>query len=437
MMLQQNPKGYRPIHRAVVENRSDELVRQLGHKAELDSRTQNGSTPLHVAIELGHARMAHILLAYHADPNAHDHQGRTPLHLAATLGHTELAIDLLSNDRCEVNVQDTAGMTPLHLAVAGEQVEMVKVLLAHRADVAMQNTAGDTPLHEAVEHGQVAAVELLLTYQADANAGNHVGRTPLLLAAKQGWVEVTDRLLAAGAKINAKDQLGRTPLHEAAMRGHLAIAEMLLRHGADMLLKDSQGRTPYFLAGLSNQHEMMTFLRKYSQQHPIPEAECMPVTAPAPAAPTDIQCVQTRLEQQSRMFEEMLNAIPDHVVILDRQYRFTFVNSSAARALGRRQEECVGKSWQTLGLLAEGMLPLMELCRAVFAGGSARRREFAWPTVIGMQQADCQASPIHRGDGEVGMVLCVVRDITVRRRTDAVLAGEYAMAVGKPAVMNA
>lgn len=52
-------------------------------------------SPLHIAAEEGHSRVAGVLIRAGAGVDLTDSQGRTPLHLAAKHGHAGVVVDLL------------------------------------------------------------------------------------------------------------------------------------------------------------------------------------------------------------------------------------------------------------------------------------------------------------------------------------------------------
>lgn len=82
--------------------------------------------------------------------------------------------------------------------------------------VNVRDNAGWLPLHEAAVHGHLEIVHLLLDHKASMN----------------------DR---GGSECN-----GITPLHDAASNGHLEIIELLLNKGASALAKTDDGNTPLF-----------------------------------------------------------------------------------------------------------------------------------------------------------------------------------------------
>jgi PAS domain S-box-containing protein len=435
-MFHADAKTFKPIHKAAAENDVETAARLLEKRTEIDLRTDTGQTPLHLAVGKEHTRMVHVLLGYHADVNARDHQGMTPLHIAAAQGSVSLITDLLTETGGNVNLPDTAGNTPLHLASAGGQPEVIETLLARGANIKGKNNNGHTPLHEAVSHQSTEAVKLLLARQAAVNDGDTFLRTPLHLAAKAGVKDIVELLIGHSADVNVTDHFGSTPLHEAALRGQLRIAALLLQHGADPERKDQLGRTPGLAAAANGQQDMVTLLQKYmetraepakpaslppapSSLSPVPQAAPRPATPapapPAPATPAPAPLDQDRetdeITQQARLVEEILNAIPDYVLLVDRRLRFTCVNRHAAQALGHAQTDFTGKTWQELGLPAECMLPFAELCAAVFVTRQAQRGMLTLPSREGAKEVNCQVSPIQRPGGEIASILCTARDI--------------------------
>ncbi|HUT10864.1 MAG TPA: ankyrin repeat domain-containing protein [Thermoguttaceae bacterium] len=71
-----------------------------------------------------------------------------------------MAAVLLANG-AEVNARNSDGKTPLHAAAWRGCVEVVRVLLAHKADAAIQGNMGFTAVDEARSAGHEAVVELL------------------------------------------------------------------------------------------------------------------------------------------------------------------------------------------------------------------------------------------------------------------------------------
>ena len=139
-----------------------ELVNERGGSLE--------TTPLHRAAVLGNKEIAAMLLALKADVNALDRCHLTPLHKAAYAGKKEIAELLLANGADVDGLWGRDGSrvssTPLLYAVDSDDVEMVELLLAHKATVNAPSRSfkkGWTPLdfaeHRSSKHAaEIAAV---------------------------------------------------------------------------------------------------------------------------------------------------------------------------------------------------------------------------------------------------------------------------------------
>jgi len=69
----------------------------VSHPAAAAWRDPHGNTPLMVAAQNGHKRMAKALLKAQADCNAANHAGNTAMHFAVTYGYEALAKYLQSH----------------------------------------------------------------------------------------------------------------------------------------------------------------------------------------------------------------------------------------------------------------------------------------------------------------------------------------------------
>lgn len=59
----------------------------LHEHVDIESKTNRGMTPLHLAAEHGHPNVANLLIHHGANVNARDSVGRTPLMWAVARGH--------------------------------------------------------------------------------------------------------------------------------------------------------------------------------------------------------------------------------------------------------------------------------------------------------------------------------------------------------------
>ena len=111
-------------------------------------------------------------------------------------------INLLIDHKAEVNIQDIYNATPLHYLASEADSQVLIFLIDHGAKFDLITKNGQTPLHFASRSGNYQVVELLINKGADINVKDLKGNTPLMLAqnSKKNNDDVVRILLEHGAK---------------------------------------------------------------------------------------------------------------------------------------------------------------------------------------------------------------------------------------------
>ncbi|XP_035261516.1 poly [ADP-ribose] polymerase tankyrase-2 isoform X2 [Anguilla anguilla] len=245
-----------------------ELLLRKG--ANVNEKTKDFLTPLHLASEKSHNNVIEVLVKHEAKVNALDNLGQTALHRAAHCGHLQTCRLLLSSG-CDPLITSLQGFSPSQLGNESVQEILQQGAFARNSDTDRQlleaSKSGDldivkrlctlqnvncrdvegrqsTPLHFAAGYNRVAVVEFLLQHGADVHAKDKGGLVPLHNACSYGHYEVAELLVIHGAVVNVADLWKFTPLHEAAAKGKYEICKLLLQHGADPTKKNRDGNTP-------------------------------------------------------------------------------------------------------------------------------------------------------------------------------------------------
>ena len=213
----------------------------------VNTRFDDGQTPLHLAAIYGHNAIAKYLLENNADTTVQDSSGATPLHEAVRYGNIEIAKSLL-NSGANVNARDNLGKTPVMLILPKEKTaELYKLLITYRADLTQKDMFGDTVLHTAsMLNVGAGTFAVLISGGADVDARNKEGVTPLSIAVQKNDLGTVRLLTAAGADIHTQDTNGKSPL-SIALEGSAEMLEAVVNE-SNAALTDSNGNTPLHLA---------------------------------------------------------------------------------------------------------------------------------------------------------------------------------------------
>lgn len=277
----------------------DRVRSLLARKADVNARSEDGSTALLWAAHWNDVSTAELLIRAHADANLANEFGMTPLSRACTNGSAAL-VELLLNAGANPNARIATGETPIMTCAGTGSADAVRLLIANGADInAKEPSQNQSALMWAASERHPNVVRLLLEAGANAQAHTKKGFTALHFAAREGDIDTVRQLLASGMSVNitsvstapaatapsgdaspgggrsasgtaavavsprgpgyqATISEGSTPLLVATVRGHVPLALFLLEQGADPNVVDA-GFTPLHWAsgtwegGISNQ----------------------------------------------------------------------------------------------------------------------------------------------------------------------------------------
>src|SRR5262245_47249755 len=276
-----------------VKNQDLQEVRALlGQHADVNLRSEDGSTALLWAAHWNDLQTAELLVRAGADANVANDFRMTPLSQACTNASSAM-VDLLLKAGANPNTPIATGETPVMTCARSGNAETVRMLVVHGADVnATEPAQHQTAAMWAAAERHTQVLRTLIEVNADLKAHTKTGFTPLHFAARFGDVESVSMLLDAGVDVNiryARDvESGRgrggaeagaggraaapargggargivgggagaradstfpgsTALLVATVRGHVPLALFLLDHGADPNVMDG-GFTPLFWA---------------------------------------------------------------------------------------------------------------------------------------------------------------------------------------------
>jgi ankyrin repeat protein len=302
------------IHDAAEGNDVKKVEMLLKRDPRLvNSRNENGKTPLHIAANLGQEEVTKVLLAAKADVNARDTDGRTPLQMAA---NKEIVAVLLAN-KADANVKDKSGRTPLHFwAMLGNRA-VVEMLLAHDADIHIKDKDGHTPMDLAVARGNKEIVEALLAPPSEKFKLQIAGRagdtytTEYQMITKVAPLDETEEVTLLTTKTEMLRVWIETHVKEIKPKGRIAISQRVKRiavssvRGADKFEFDSSDAASLEAARQNpNMASLLKFLEGAMQMELEPTGEARDFKMTVPEDPATRNLLEDEVSQPLLLLPE-------------------------------------------------------------------------------------------------------------------------------------
>ena len=251
------------LHFAVQEKHADVVEVLIDAGADIETKNDEGRSPLLVASISGELTTVKMLIKAGADVRATDAERDTCLIFAAHHGHTDTVRYLVALPEVDLNHQDSTNCTALHVAVQVKHADVVEVLIDAGADIETKNDEGGSPLHMPSLLGALTTVTKLVKAGADVRATDDERNTCLILAAYFGHTDTVRYLVSLPeVDLNHQESTNCTALHVAVQEKHADVVEVLIDAGADIETKNDEGRSPLLVASISGELTTVKMLIK-------------------------------------------------------------------------------------------------------------------------------------------------------------------------------
>jgi len=259
------------MHYAASNGRTEIVRLLLAYKPLIDSKDEDGKTPLILAAFTNRLETFQILLQASADSLATEGGGWNAMHYAAKNGNTEM-VRMLSVFTQLIDSKNGIHQTPFMLAAQQGRLGVCEVLLKAEANPLATDMDHWNAMHYAASKGNVDTVRMLSGHKQLIDVINNKGRTPLMEAARvpndfdsykqECYVKVCEILVKAGADLFAKDVEGWNVMHFVAKGGNTEMVKKLSCHKDLINSANYFGRTPLILASEEGDLEVCAILLK-------------------------------------------------------------------------------------------------------------------------------------------------------------------------------
>jgi len=243
--------GYVAAIVKAIQTKDSKAVKLFTEKAEdlnvVDPESKK--TPLYIAVEKQHTKLAFFLIGKGADPFFEvPTLAQTPFAKAVSIDlapFVENVLKVMGQDAPVILNDPNQLLSPQFMAYKSPR--MFDLLLTAGADPLFGGKEGLPPILKAVEKGSVAILPVLARHEFDLDKPVN-GDTLLEWAMTYKRMDWLNGLLQEGADIDGLDENGQTPLMMAVNLKLEEAAELLLDKGADATIKNKDGKTALEIA---------------------------------------------------------------------------------------------------------------------------------------------------------------------------------------------
>ncbi|PCG19556.1 ankyrin repeat domain-containing protein [Brachyspira sp. G79] len=223
----------KPLFEAIYNNNVSDVLKSVSNGININSRNEEGFTPLLYAINYDRLEVMKVLLSYsniidiemplNNYTNIYSVKGKnfsgevlfngtTPLQYAVYKGNTN-AVNMLIESGADTRKRDYNGYCSLFYASAFSDANMIHFLLTKDPSLTREKSlSGRTVIHFAALYGNDEAISYYLSNTfLSINARDNEGNTPLHCACENGYSSTIGLLIQRGAKTDIKNNAGLTP----------------------------------------------------------------------------------------------------------------------------------------------------------------------------------------------------------------------------------
>lgn len=225
---EENSVGEQSLNLAVKE-RNIQAVKLYLKSNDYQNISGPQDTYLDTAIRLNRLDIIKLLVECGEDVNKRTISKKSSLIEACWYGNSEI-VEYLIEQGADVNYYSSIG-TPLVFSVAKNDLEIIKILIKHKANVHLTTEDNDSILFWAITNDSHDVVRYLVENGALINTENCSGETPLMKAGEWGDYKTAKYFIENGANICAENNVGETVFYYAISGGNVEIVRMLVQNG--------------------------------------------------------------------------------------------------------------------------------------------------------------------------------------------------------------
>jgi ankyrin repeat protein len=166
-----------PLIAAIMNQNSFNAILKLVNRSSIESITQEGYTPLMLAVRSGDPELVDLLISKGANVNHKSEMGETALHIASYYEVATRILKSLITAGAKPNSMNNEGYTPLMYAGYRGNLEYLTYMSKNGGDLEFTNQYGDSVYSEALRANtpkSIAALRSLCSVDRTSNASKAI-----------------------------------------------------------------------------------------------------------------------------------------------------------------------------------------------------------------------------------------------------------------------
>ena len=235
------------IFQAIALNDEDTLKKFIADSIDLETKNDEGKTPLAAALSLAQDSAVALLLETGVEINTRDKNEASPI-LTALRNMPSDVSETLLNMGADPDVRDKDGYSPLMVACQNEMGDIASVIMGMGVPLEPVNVLGRSALYYACTNHLDDLAVRMIRKGAPVSLADDVDYTLFLTAIKNSSEEVIKLLMEKGTRLEGKTSHDWTPLMMALRYSKPAVTMKLIETEDDLEAKTSDGWTVLHMA---------------------------------------------------------------------------------------------------------------------------------------------------------------------------------------------
>lgn len=248
-------------------NEYKKIIKLLNSNNKIDPnlKDKNGIYLLQYAVISNQKNILDDLLKKKPQLNIFDQNGYSILYYPILFGYNTIISTLINYDSSIIHIIDKKNNSALHYAVHQNDVNIIKLLIAHNIDIFNINNEGMNAFHIAILNNYYEIVEIIFNYDNNIiDTHTKDGETGLHIACNNNYLSIVKFLISNNALIDQQENnMELTPLMYSIALRYNNLSKYLLEHGSNINIQNFYGDSIIHNIFMTDNRDMVDYIFKH------------------------------------------------------------------------------------------------------------------------------------------------------------------------------